>query len=247
MATNSVPCVSLIVLCSIAFSSKPSYAGKATLYEHENMGGAAREMGDNEDVPHLGDLDDKVTSVRIEGRGVWVVLYENQNAEGLAVVFNHDGSRNVPEWFNDRATSSRTVATEEPNWRSIVQAGKFVHDKDRVYDISATVQASAVADQIRESFCHGNKQKCHWEFLRVDLKSTEIHGRVFMLHRHKVAGNQLYSVETPLEFKYNYSNGQGDVTIEVPIKVAGKEVAKVKVKASEVVKLLSSAGLVSSP
>lgn len=175
--------------------------------------GLQREIAVPASIDNLEVDGDETIAVSIVGKHVWTVLYAHNFYKGQGIVINKEGETDLPGKYNKWASSVRTINTEEV-WRSIGGNPPFVNDEDRSYELKLTEEAEKVAEQVKEKWGQGNEKKCWWDELEVNFNDNSVGVRLYLRHKHKVAGNVVYSYLQKVIFVAHNGNIEGEISLE---------------------------------
>lgn len=237
-------------LALIGLSPEPLvYRGRSvSLYEHEGATGAMVRVPALQSLRRLPDeIRGKVSAVLVEGPNVWVLLYEQEDHGGLALVVNSGRlTERVVNMaaldFEDRPGSIRTVQMPT-DWRQVLMLGELARDEGR-YDLRGTTYAEDFADWVRRTIARGNARECRWERLELNVPQSRMEGLLYIRHRHypgSVFGDQyLYSYTQRLMFQVDLKQPDG-AGPKVRLQVLGKGVT---IDTGNVVRQLLEAGVI---
>jgi hypothetical protein len=174
-------------------------AADCTVYEDDNGGGWSRDV--TGETVFSGRENDSVSSVRLE-EGVIVFLYEHHDYGGVALVICAPGLHNLPEGWNDRITSVRTVRTDLSNpMKQLREISALAADPDKVYELKMTPFVQRAASRAA-GFAQGNSSEASFEYCELDVKKGSIKLRLNIRHCHRpIRQVTLYDVSQSLDIE----------------------------------------------
>lgn len=203
-------CLFLSILTLVGFAI-PVESADVVLFKNHNKGNPKLGINAGRKIPHLGEsyphFNDQCSDLVLNRDGLLVVLHEDGNHEGRALVLDAKNTRghDMRRW-SDKISSVAVLGLSrqelQGSVRSWMMLPDLLHQKDRIYDIRLTRKAEVVKRNIEVKLGKGgrrtNRSSGRWERLEFNMKNP----RRPILHCHYV-----------MDYRRTRSGGGSDIEL----------------------------------
>jgi hypothetical protein len=204
-------------------TSIASAASGATLSEGPNGAGQSVTIEVGASLPEIpAALRNCITSLTLDSDRSIVVLYDEPEFSGQALVLNGRGPHTLADYEFDDCTASVRVVSLGQSASILELLATLIEDSVEYYELKDLREAQLITARWQESFVLGNERECRWEYLRLHPPQSVpglaidpvVSAQLYVRHCRRVNGVTLYNVAIEPRFECSFVNRCSGLTID---------------------------------
>jgi len=211
------------VFLILATLATPIAASGATLSESPNGSGQSLTLEVGASLPEIpAGLQNRIGSLTLNAEHSIVVLYDEPDFSGRALVLNGQGPHALADYDFDNRTASVRVVSLGQSASILELLATLIEDSVEYYELKGLHEAQLVTARWQKSFVLGNERECRWQYLRLHPPQSVtgaaidpvVSAKLHVRHCRRVNGVTLYNVAIEPRFECSFANRCSGLTID---------------------------------